>query len=194
MHDSRTWTTLLFTTGLAVAFVVLPGCRRAPEEPTAAPATTAVEDELTVLDLPQHNPEIGISLTAAPAGLVVTYNGEHWIELTDEKRHALLYTFIETVPDSPGISPTSVTDFETVINAYPDGEVVDRGSVDTALGKADWSNGTYSEDGEILDELTMFSAHPSGSGVLILRSICPTGLATTEERLSVMQALLTHVS
>ena len=179
---------------IIVSIALLPGCRRAPEEPTAAPAITAAEDELTVLELPQQNPEIGISLTAAPAGLVVTYNGEHWIELTDEKRHSLRYTFIESVPDSPGISPTSVQDFEALIGAYPDGEVLDHGSVATVLGKADWSNGTYSEDGEVLDELTMFSANPSGSGILILRSVCPTGLATLEERLSVMQALLTHVS
>jgi len=177
-----------------ISIALLPSCRRAPEEPTVAPAITAAEDGLTALELPQQNPNIGISLTAAPDGLVVTYNGEHWIELTDERRHSLRYTFIETVPDSPGISPTTVEDFETLINEYPDGEVVDHGSVDTALGKADWSNGTYSEDDEILDELTMFSAHPSGSGTLILRSVCPTGLASVEERLSVMRALLAHVS
>lgn len=194
MHDPHSWTKLILNTGLAVAVVVLPGCRRTPEEPTAAPAVPDTQEELTILEGPQQNPEIGISLNAAPAGLVVTYNGEHWIELTDEKRHSLRYTFIETVPDSPGISPTSVQDFETLIGAYSDGEILNNGSVDTVFGKADWSNGTYSEDGEVLDDLTMFSAHPSGSGILILRSVCPAGLATLEERLSVMQDLLTQIS
>lgn len=193
MQDSRSRTKLLIITGLAVAFVVLPSCRRAPEEPVNE-IVEKPEIELTAIDLPQQNPEIGISLTAAPAGLVVTYNGEHWIELTDQNRHSLRYTFIESVPQSPGIAPTGIQDFEVLISAYPDGKILDNGSVKTPLGTADWSNGTYSEDGEVLDELMMFCAHPSGSGILILRSICPAGLATIDERLSVMQELLTHVS
>lgn len=194
MQDSRSRTKLLIITGLAVAFVVLPSCRRAPLEPTATTTIPASEHELTGLELPQQNPKIGISLTAAPAGLVVTYNGEHWIELTDQNRHSLRYTFIESVPQSPGIAPTGIQDFEVLISAYPDGKILDNGSVKTSLGTADWSNGTYSEDGEVLDEMMMFCAHPSGSEILILRSICPAGLATIDERLSVMQELLTHVS
>ena len=81
-----------------------------------------------------------------------------------------------------------------MISAYEDGKILESGSVDTALGNADWSNGTYSEDGEVLDILTMFSAHPADSRILILRSVCPTGLATVEERLSVMQELLANIS
>ena len=194
MHIPRFFTKLFIISGFAAVLVVFPSCRRAPVEPTATSTIPASEHELTGLELPQQNPEIGISLTAAPAGLVVTYNGEHWIELTDQNRHSLRYTFIESVPQSPGIAPTGIQDFEALISAYPDGEILDNGSVKTPLGTADWSNGTYSEDGEVLDELMMFCAHPSGSGILILRSICPAGLATIDERLAVMQNLLTHVS
>jgi hypothetical protein len=194
MQNPRFLTRLFIICALAAVLVVFPSCRRAPEEPTATTTTPASEDELTGLELPQLNPKIGISLNAAPAGLVVTYNGEHWIELTDQNRHSLRYTFIESVPQSPGIAPTGIQDFEVLISEYPDGEVLGHGSVKTSLGMADWSNGTYSEDGEALDEVMMYCVHPSGSGILILRSICPAGLTTIDERLSVMQKLLTHVS
>ncbi len=179
---------------LAAFIVLLPNCGRAPEEPAVSPTIPAPQEELEVLELPQQNTQIGISLTAAPQELAVTYNGKHWMELTDKKRHSLRYTFIESVPDSPGLSPTSVQEFQTMISAYEDGKILESGSVDTALGNADWSNGTYSEDGEVLDILTMFSAHPADSRILILRSVCPTGLATVEERLSVMQELLANIS
>jgi len=195
MQHSHSWRTLLLTAGLAVAVVLLPSCRRAPEEqPAPTPVTPGAEEPLATLELPQQNSEIGISLNAAPAGLAVTYNGEHWIELTDEKVHSLRYTFIEDVPDSLGISPTSVEDFEAMVTAYPDGRILDTGVADTGLGEANWSNGTYSQDGEIVDDLAMFIAHPSGSGILILRSTGPVGVASVKDRLSVMQALLANVS
>jgi len=81
-----------------------------------------------------------------------------------------------------------------MVTAYPDGRILDTGVADTGLGEANWSNGTYSQDGEIVDDLAMFIAHPSGSGILILRSTGPVGVASVKDRLSVMQALLANVS
>jgi len=195
MQDAHSRRTLLITTGLAIAVALLPSCRRAPEEqPAPVPTASVAEEPLATLELPQQNSEIGISLNAAPAGLAVTYNGEHWLELTDLKANSLRYTFIEDVPDSPGISPTNINDFESLVSSYPDGKILDTGVIDTALGEANWSNGTYSQDGEIVDDLAMFIAHPSGSGILILRSTGPAGVASVEDRLAVMQALLANVS
>ena len=183
MHRHRLPKTPFILAMVIASIALLPSCGRSPEEPTAIPAVSAPQDDLNVLELPQQNTQVGISLTATPPGLVVTYNEKHWLELTDVKRQTLRYTFIESIPDSPGLSPTSVQEFEAMISAYEDGTILKSGSVETALGSADWSNGTYSEDGEVLDVLTMFSAHPADSRMLILRSVCPTGLATIEERL-----------
>ncbi len=45
-----------------ISIALLPSCRRAPEEPTDARTRSPTpEDELTALELPQQNPEIGIS-------------------------------------------------------------------------------------------------------------------------------------
>ena len=51
---------------LAAIISVTPGCRRSPEEPVPPPTpTTMVETEtpeLNALELPQTNPEIGITV------------------------------------------------------------------------------------------------------------------------------------
>ena len=64
---------------LAAFIVLLPNCGRAPEEPAVSPTIPAPQEELEVLELPQQNTQIGISLTAAPQELAVTYNGKHWM-------------------------------------------------------------------------------------------------------------------
>ncbi len=188
---------LMIIPGLAALLILLPSCRRAPEEPTELGAGHETQEtmiELTALDLPQENPTLGITLNDAPRGLVATYNGEYWIGLTDQSRPTLTYTLVSSPEYAPGIGVLSVTDFEAGILAYENGEFGGSGEAETALGFAKWANGSYSEDGEILEQLYLTAPHPSGGGELIVTSICPRGVATIEERLAVIQELLKNIS
>ena len=190
----------IFRKNAVIAIVIAsiaaaPACRRAPEETATPPPEAGPEaPAIATLELPQHNPRIGISLDVAPAGLVATYNGEYWIELTDETRPTLRYDFVAKVPETPGMLPADVADFEALIHRYSDGTILGSGSVKTALGTADWSSGSFSEDGEVIETVTMFAPHPSGSGTVTLSSACPAGVATVEERLDVMKQLLAGIS
>jgi len=180
-----------------VSVALVPSCRRAPEEP---PASDLVDDpgmgqiELTVLDLPQQNIEIEISLTATPPGLVATYNGEAALEVTDENRPNLRYTFDADLPGSPSRSPKTIDEFKQFIGKHNDGGLTDSGTIDTALGAATWASGTYFEEEQSFGDVRVFVPHPSGTGTLILSAVCPAAEATVEERLAMMQKLLTHVS
>ncbi|HSN55125.1 MAG TPA: hypothetical protein VLT32_10650 [Candidatus Sulfomarinibacteraceae bacterium] len=185
----------IITVAVSVA-VLLPGCRRQSEQP---PAETPAEPSPTgppveTIDLPQSNPEIGVTLDRAPSGLAVTYNGEYWIELADLSSPGLRYVFVPVVENNPAISPESVADFESMVKEYPDGQVGPRGELDTRFGLAKWSSGTYSEDGELLLDVRLFVPHPSGSGAFVLYSSSREDLATVEQRLETMRGLLDGIS
>ena len=190
----------LLCTSNIVAMVIasvalLPGCGRAPEEqPVVPPDSGGPEIELMVLDLPQENPLIGISLNAAPPGLVATYNEERSIEITDERRPNLRYTFDADLPGAPSRSPKTVEDFVVFMGKHDGGRLADSGDMKTALGEASWASGTYSAEDEIFEDVRVFVPHPSGTGTLILYAVCPAGTATVEERLAVMREILTDVS
>jgi len=197
MKDPQSWTKLIIMTGLSIAVVVLPGCRRTPEEPTT-PETAAIAEEvhspIEVLDLPQTNTEIGLTLASVPQGLAVTLNTGPWIQLVDTQNPSIVYSFISVVENQPGIAPLTVAEFERRVLESPEGNVVANGDLETAFGTAHWVSGTYIDDDGPVEDLTAFVPHPSGAGLVVLRSVCPTGGASTEDRLRVMQELLTHVS
>jgi hypothetical protein len=146
------------------------------------------------LALPHHHPEIGITLAAAPAGLVPTYSGDHWIRLYDDKRRLLSYTLVSAPEFVHGVVVSDISEFEDAVHAYGDGDYLGGGEVDTALGRASWAAGFFSEDGEGVEQVLLFTPHPSGSGRLIVTSRCPPGTASVDERLAVMQELLANVS
>lgn len=190
----------LLRTSTIVAVVIasialLPSCRRAPEEqPAVTPDSGEPAIDLTVLDLPQKNPLIGISLNSAPPGLVATYNEERTIEITDERRPSLRYTFDADLPGAPSRSPRTIEDFEVFMGKHNGGSLADSGDMKTALGKATWASGTYSAEDQVFEDVRVFAPHPSGTGTLILCAVCPAGTATVEERLAAMREILADVS
>lgn len=182
---------------LVLALGLLPSCRRAPEAPPSATTTpTAATSEVTLnaLEPPLSNPKIGITLDAVPPGLVATYNGEHWIELTDSRQPQLRYTFVSDPEYATGMGVVEISDFETAILAREDGRFEGRGEIDTALGTATWVSGSYSEDGQIIDQFMVSAPSPSGSGRVIVNSIGPQGAAGAEDRLNVIIDLLSKLS
>lgn len=182
---------------LVLAFSLLPGCRRAPEAPSSTtPTPTAATSEVTLnaLEPPLSNPNIGITLDDVPPGLVATYNGEYWIELTDSRHPQLRYTFVSDPEYATGMGVVDISDFETAILARKDGRFDGRGEIATALGTATWVSGSYSEDGQIIDQFMVSAPSPTGSGRLIVSSIGPQGAAGAEDRLNVIVNLLSKVS
>lgn len=199
MGHRHTLASLAIVTALAAACVLLPGCRRAPEEAPAPPETTQapevaeVEVPLTALELPQTNPEIGITIKSAPEGLVATYNGEHWIELADRDRPRLRFTFVSAPEFAPGLRAVSFDEFESAVRRYK-GRFTGRGEIDTPLGPARWVNGSFSEDGEEFDQVLVAASHPSGARELFITANCPSGVASVEERLEMIRRLFADVS
>jgi hypothetical protein len=68
------------------------------------------------------------------------------------------------------------------------------GELDTTFGRADWVSGSYDDDDGPVVDVQVFVPHPSGSGYMVLRSVCPPGTSTVEDRLSVMRELLTYIT
>ena len=196
MHRHNLQRAPLIVAIVITSIALVPSCRRAPEEPVAAPVTKEGEAkiELIVLDLPQENREIGISLNATPPGLVATYNGERAIEITDEKRPSLRYTFDADLPESPSRSPKNIAEFESYMEKHTAGSLTDSGSIETVLGDASWASGTYSAEEQSFEDVRVFVPHPSGTGTLILFAVCPAGVATVEERLAMVREILAEVS
>ena len=180
--------------GVAVAIAILPGCKRAPDVPEQPAATEPADPDMITIDLPQASSEIGVTLTAAPAGLVATYSGEHWIELADAARPRLLFTLVSDPQHASGVAVVDINDFEEALTNRDDGRFTGDGEIETALGEARWVSGSFAEDGEVIEQILVSAPHPSGSGRLTVSSTCPSGVATVKERLDTIEGLLEHVS
>jgi len=149
---------------------------------------------LHTLGLPQVSQEIGMTLQALPEGLVVTYNESLWIEVVDSNRPLLRYTFLALPAEADGISLADVGRFESHLPSFASGTSDTDGTIITALGDARWASGRYLEDDEELEDVRVFAPHPSGSGSLVVYSACRQGVASVEERLAIIQELLSNVS
>lgn len=197
MDRNRTLRMLPIVAIFIMSTALVPGCRRAPETPPeeapAAESSSAAQIELDTLDLPLENPRIRIALSKTPPGLVATYNDEAAIEITDERRPVLRFTFDADLPGAPSRSPKNVADFERFIGKHHDGSFTDSGEIETALGVSTWASGTYFEEDQSFADVRVFAPHPSGNGTLILLAVIPANQATVEEQLSTMKAILDHV-
>ena len=198
MRRYRLLSAPIIATMVVVSVALVPSCRRAPEEPVLTPTivvppTPTPRVRLTTLAPPQQNAEIGITVTTLPPGLVITHNDESWIEVTDGSRINVQYTFLALSSGDMKTSPSEVDGFEALIPPF-DGNALSEGEIDTVFGAARWASGTYLEDDEVLVDVRIFAAHPSGNGLLVIYSACRENEATVDERLAVMQELLTHVS
>lgn len=188
---------LLFIAGIIALMTVVPACKKAPEpEPVAPvePLPEAATETLVSLPLPQSNPEIGIQLSSVPPGLAVTLNTSLWIELTDTRDPSIQYSFVGNPPDSGGPAPSDLPEFRKRVLESPKGKVLKSGTIDTAFGPAQWASGSYVDDDGPVEDINVFVPHPSGNGKIVLRSVCPLGTSTTEDRLTVIQTILMHVS
>jgi hypothetical protein len=185
----------LVVTAVVAAVVLLPSCRRAPEDEATAPAKPTAEGEVELIttELPQTNPTIGVTVEAVPDGLVVTFNGDNWIELTEVAQPNIYYTFVANSEKAPTVAPTTMADFETSVLAYADGRMTGAGTVDTALGEGVWASGTYSEDSEFLEKIYILAPHPSGTGNLIMTSVCPQQVASVSRRLDRIRQIIANV-
>ena len=195
--DRRSTRAAVVVAVISLTVLVLPGCKRAPEEaaPPAPVAPAAVEHPpVAALELPQTNSEIGITLGSVPQVLAVTLNTSLWIELVDLRNPAIRYSFVGVPPDLNGPTPATAAAFETRVHASPNGRIADRGSVDTVFGTSEWICGVYDDDDGAVEDIHLFVPHPSGSGMVVLTSVCPPDAAGIDQRLSVMQELLEHVS
>lgn len=186
----------LVITGLTITMAVLPACKKAPDQepsPSVAAQPGDADHTLVALSPPQSNPDLGITVTGTPPGLVVTYNENLSLELADTSRPDLRYTLFADRPGLDYRSPASAADFEVFIDGHNRGRITDRGNLDTPFGTASWAAGTYFEEEQSFEDMRVFVPHPSGSGTLVVTSVSPADLASFDERLSVIEELLSHL-
>ena len=196
MRYAPACTRLLIIGSLTASTVFFTSCKRAPEEVVPAEGISRQQElpPIEALELPQQNPDIGITLNSVPQGFAATLNMSYWIEVTDLTSPTTRYAFVAVTPVSPGPTPSSIAEFENRVRASTDGRILDQGTIDTAFGPAQWISGAYNADDGPVEDVHVFVPHPSGTGTMVMTSICPKGTATVDERLVVMQELLTHVS
>ncbi|MEE4270153.1 MAG: hypothetical protein V2I67_00665 [Thermoanaerobaculales bacterium] len=178
---------------LMLGLIVLPGCGRGPDEEATTetvPQEVAEPETLVSLPLPQTNPDLGLTVAEVPAGFVATYNEDVAIELADTTRPGLRYSLFVDRPGLPYRSPSNQEDYEIYIGGYTDGRVIDRGDFDTPFGVAAWAQATYFEEDQSFEDLRVFVPHPSGSGTVIVVSVCPEGMAPLDDRLDSIKELV----
>ena len=182
---------------IVLAVGLLPSCRGGDDD--VLESEPVITDQETLppiesLELPQANSTIGVSVTSVPTGLAVTLNTSYWIELVDLRNRAIQYSIVGIPPVTPGPVPATVAEFEQRVRESPNSKVMKNGKLDTKFGPAEWVSGSYDDDDGPVVDVQIFVPHPSGSGNMVLRSVCPRGTSSVEESLSVMKELLTHVS
>jgi len=197
MRHGRVAVTSVVVLCLAGIIAVVPGCGKAPEQPSEPQPTTSVQQEappIEALELPLTNPEIGITVESVPEDLVATYNGEHWMVFGNRNRREVTYTLLSDLNRASGVRGSNLSEFRANVARYTDGGFTDTGEVDTQLGIASWASGVYSEDGETISALVVSVPHPSREGRLFITSNCPPEVASVEQRLATIEQLLGRVS
>jgi len=91
----------------------------------------SIEDRgpVSTIAFPVSNSVIGITVNTAPEGLVVTFNGDNWIELTDSRRPRVLYTFVANDDRNPTAVASSIDEFERNTLGYDGGAVIGQGTI-----------------------------------------------------------------
>lgn len=174
------------------------GCRRTPEPTpgTAEPIVSGNETPLPAtgqkqaqqLPLPQENRELGVRIESTPPGIVVSFNNNEWLVLETKTSPPVKLVITTDSTHSENELGAAVVEFEDIIQRYSDGKLISHGQFeDPRLGAVHWTAGTYSEDGEALEQLRAFMVHPSGRGHLVIYSVYPQGSATLTERVARFQ-------
>ena len=180
---------------LLAGSTLIAGCGRDSDEATTqGPKQAPTKVELDALELPQANAGIGITLSSVPVDHVVTFNESEWIQITDQWNPAVVYSIVRSTELDPGQTPATPGDFERRVLASPEGKVLDRGRVETALGPADWISGSYLDDDGPVEDLHLFAPHPSRPGTVIVTCLAPLGDKSVEDRIAVILELLSNAS
>ena len=124
----------------------------------------------------------------------MTLNTSYWIELVDVRNQSIQYSFVGIPPVTPGPTPSTVAEFEQRVRESQNGRLMESGTLDTVFGSAQWVSGSYDDDDGPVVDVHLFVPHPSGAGNMVLKSVSPPGVSPVEDRLSVMNELLNHVS
>lgn len=158
---------LLLLLGALVSAALLSGCG-SDEEPTqAAPvAGTRVE-----------NPELGIALASVPPPFVLDVNEGETLRLR-RSEHAEgppgTVTFDAGEEQIAGVNlPQAVEDQKARIEALPEGDYLGRLELGSQLGTAFSTRGRYLDEGEKVEEVRLFTVHPSGNRLFSMRYVYP---------------------
>jgi hypothetical protein len=194
MHRHLSTVEIALVIGLAIAVVILPGCKRAQEETEPVSPPQPPPEPIESLELPQTNTMMGITLNSVPDGLVATYNEDLSIEVADISRPVLRYTFRVGRDDLPARTPASLVEFRSFIDRHNQGKVADQGRFDSGFGEAEWAVGEYFEEEQWFEDLRVFVRHPTGDGTLVITATSPRGTANVDEQVSTIQELLDRIS
>ena len=180
---------------VAALVVFSTACRKSPEPApeVSGDQVPSSQQSMPVTDLtgPQENPVLGVRVESTPPGLVVAYNDQAWLMLVEQGSPNVRFIVSVDRTQAPGDLAGAATDFEATIKRYPDGELLGSGTLeDSQFGPARWSGGSYSEDGEALEEIRLFTTHPSGSGLLIVYALYPRGSGSVDGRLAQLEAVI----
>ena len=181
------------------------GCRRTPEptpgtaEPVVSgsetPRAAADQEQVQQLPLPQENRELGVRIESTPPGIVVSDNNNEWLVLETKTSPPVKLVITVDSTHSEKELGAAVVEFEAVIQRYSNGKLISHGQFDDpGLGAVHWTAGTYSEDGEALEQLRAFTVHPAGRGQLVIYSVYPQGSGVLTERLAQLQAVIAGIT
>ena len=191
----------LVATACCCMVLAIIGCRRSPEPTpgTTEPIVSGSETPLAATDqkqvqqlpLPQENRELGLRVESTPPGIVVSYNNNEWLILETTTSPPIKLVITADSTHSKKELGAAVVEFEGIIQRYSDGKLISHGQLDDPrFGVVHWTAGTYSEDGEALEQLRTFMVHPAGRGHLVIYSVYPQGSGTLTERLTEFQGVL----
>lgn len=147
-------------------------------------------------DAPQRveSPALGLAVAALPGSLAVAVNQgqELLLEPADERPGSLRFELAP--PPRGGVNLVqAVNDHKAAIEERPDGDY--RGQVElmSPLGTAYASRGRYTgEGGETVEELVIFTLHPTGDRLLSLIYTYPA-TGDTEERRDELIGVLAEI-
>ncbi|MFV2071415.1 MAG: hypothetical protein ACC742_02030 [Thermoanaerobaculales bacterium] len=170
-------------------------CRKSPEPAPETPGdqvpSSMQPTPVTELAGPQDNPVLGVRVESTPPGLVVSYNDQEWLMLVERASPNVMFIVEVDRTRAPVDLAGAAGEFEAMIKRYPDGELLGNGTLeDSQFGPARWAAGSYSEDGEKIEEIRLFTTHPSGSGMLIVYARYPQGSGSVDGRLAQLEAVV----
>jgi hypothetical protein len=141
-----------------------------------------------------ESPALGLAVAALPGSLAVAVNQgqELLLEPADERPGALRFEL--AAPPRGGVNLVqAVNDHKAAVEARREGDY--RGQVElmSPLGTAYASRGRYTgEDGETVEELAIFTLHPTGDRLLSLIYTYPA-VGDTEERRDELIGVLAEI-